>query len=165
MAHEFEVQIDWIGNTGSGTSGARDFSRNHEILFPGLPSLPGSAAPEFRGDADRYNPEQLLVAAIAQCHMMTYFYLAVQNGIVVTEYRDTATGFLRLHPDGSGEIDRVIVRPRVTLAAGTDLELALSLHDEVGKYCFIARSVNCEIVHEVQQNLVDTEHVGESGTR
>ena len=144
---------------GTGTSGARDFSRNHEIAFPGLPVLAGSAAPEFRGDAGRYNPEQLLVASVAQCHMMTYFYLAVKHGIVVTEYRDNAVGYLRLNPDDSGEIYRVLLRPEVTISADSDPDLARSLHAEVHKYCFIARSVNCEIVHEVTQR-VEGEHHG-----
>ena len=158
MAHEFPVSIEWQGNTGTGTSGARDFSRNHEIGFPNLPPLPGSAAAEFRGEARHYNPEQLFVAAIAQCHMMTYFYLAVKRGIVVTDYRDNAIGFLRLNPDDSGEIYRVLLRPEVVISAESDPEIALGLHAEVHKYCFIARSVNCEIVHEVTQTVEGEAH-------
>lgn len=151
----FQVTITWTGNLGTGTSGVRDFSRDHDVDFPGAPALatlPGSAAPEFRGDPERYNPEQLLVASAAQCHMLTYFWLAARAGLRVTEYRDKAIGTLTVHPDGSGEISRILLKPQIVISpegeAGADTELAVQLHSEVAQYCFIARSLNVAIEHE-----------------
>jgi organic hydroperoxide reductase OsmC/OhrA len=67
---------------------------------------------------------------------------------VVTDYRDEATGMLRLNRDGSGQFERVTLRPRVTLADGGQAELAARLHHEANQVCFIARSVNFPVEHE-----------------
>jgi organic hydroperoxide reductase OsmC/OhrA len=69
--HRYAVQVTWTGNTGAGTSGYRAYSRNHTVATQGRPDLLGSADPTFRGDDDRWNPEQLLLAALAQCHMLS----------------------------------------------------------------------------------------------
>ncbi|MDT7585083.1 MAG: hypothetical protein QOE32_2633, partial [Pseudonocardiales bacterium] len=69
-AHRYTVEVTWTGNTGTGTSGYRDFSRDHEVRGDGKPVLPGSSDPAFRGDPGRYNPEELLVAALSQCHLL-----------------------------------------------------------------------------------------------
>ena len=69
--HRYSLTVQWTGNLGEGTSSYRGYSRDHDVLIPGLPVLPGSADPTFHGDRDRYNPEQLLLAALAQCHMLS----------------------------------------------------------------------------------------------
>ena len=63
-AHQYEVEVSWTGNLGSGTSSYRAYSRDHDIAFPGKPVLHGSSDPSFRGDPQRYNPEELLVASL-----------------------------------------------------------------------------------------------------
>ncbi|WP_157155587.1 MULTISPECIES: OsmC family protein [unclassified Diaminobutyricimonas] len=149
--HHFEVSLRWTGNRGTGTSGTRDFSREHLLQIDGKPDLLGSAAPVFRGDADRWNPEELLIAALAQCHMMSYFYVATRDGIVVTDYTDAATGTIRMRGAG-GSFTSVTLRPRMTIAAG-DLDLAHRLHDEAEQLCFIAQSVNFPVIHEPEITL------------
>ncbi|MEA5455288.1 OsmC family protein [Sinomonas sp. JGH33] len=140
--HHYSVTVAWTGNRGTGTSGYRAYSRDHDIALPGLPVLPGSSDPAFRGDKGRYNPEQLLLAALSQCHMLSYLHVAVNHGVVVTAYTDEAEGTMRLNRDGSGEFTEVVLRPRVELADESQRELADSLHDEAHHLCFIARSVN-----------------------
>lgn len=146
--HRYELAVQWTGNLGEGTSSYRGYSRDHNVLIPGLPVLKGSADATFHGDRERYNPEQLLLAALAQCHMLSYLHVAVRHGVVVTEYRDEASGLLRLNRDGSGQFERVTLRPRVTLADGGQAELAARLHHEANQVCFIARSVNFPVNHE-----------------
>lgn len=92
--HFYEINVNWTGNRGSGTSGYKDYGRDHAIAAVGLPVLLGSADRTFHGDTDRWNPEQLLVTALAQCHMLSYLHVAVMHGVVVTKYEDTATGTL-----------------------------------------------------------------------
>jgi organic hydroperoxide reductase OsmC/OhrA len=69
-SHRYETTVTWTGNTGTGTSGYRDYQRTHEISAAGKPTLPGSSDPAFRGDPARWNPEELLVASLSQCHML-----------------------------------------------------------------------------------------------
>jgi organic hydroperoxide reductase OsmC/OhrA len=146
--HRYELTVRWTGNSGSGTASYRGYSRDHDILIPGLPVLKGSADPTFHGDRERYNPEQLLLAALAQCHMLSFLHVAVKHGVVVTAYRDEAFGLMTLNRDGSGQFERVTLRPHVTVADAAQVELAGQLHHEANQLCFIARSVNFPVEHE-----------------
>ncbi|MGM9470896.1 OsmC family protein [Pseudarthrobacter sp. YS3] len=146
--HHYALTVLWTGNLGEGTSSYRGYSRDHDVLIPGLPVLPGSADPTFHGDRERYNPEQLLLAALAQCHMLSFLHVAVRHGVVVTDYRDEATGTLRLNRDGSGEFESVTLHPHVILADPAHVALAEQLHREANQVCFIARSVNFPVRHE-----------------
>ena len=146
--HHYDVTVDWTGNLGTGTSSYRAYSRDHTVQLPGLPPLPGSADPTFHGDAERYNPEQLLLTALAQCHMLSYLHVAVQHGVTVTAYRDHATGTMRLNRDGSGQFEEVTLHPEVTVADPAHRELADELHREANRLCFIANSVNFPVHHE-----------------
>lgn len=146
--HHYELTVQWTGNSGAGTASYRGYARDHDILIPGLPVLKGSADPTFHGDRERYNPEQLLLAALAQCHMLSFLHVAVKHGVVVTDYRDEASGLLKLNRDGSGQFERVTLRPRVTVAEPAHAELAGQLHHEANQVCFIARSVNFPVEHQ-----------------
>lgn len=146
--HRYALTVQWTGNLGEGTSSYRGYSRDHDVLIPGLPVIKGSADPTFHGDRERYNPEQLLLAALAQCHMLSYLHVAVKHGVVVTDYRDDASGLLRLNRDGSGQFESVTLRPKVTVADGSQADLAARLHHEANQVCFIARSVNFPVEHE-----------------
>jgi organic hydroperoxide reductase OsmC/OhrA len=146
--HSYEVTVCWTGNRGTGTSGYRDYGREHEVTATGLPRLLGSADPTFHGDRDRWNPEQLLLTALVQCHMLSYLHVAVNNGITVVSYRDTATATLVLNPDGSGQFTSVTLKPQLVITDPAQLELATKLHHEASQKCFIARSVNFPVLHE-----------------
>lgn len=145
--HEYHVEISWTGNRGQGTSGYRSYGRDHIIRAAGLPDLPGTADPSFHGDRDRWNPEQLLLAALSQCHMLSYLHVAVRHGLLVTGYTDAATGTLRLNRDGSGEFLEATLAPCVELADESVRALADSLHTQANATCFIARSVNFPVHH------------------
>ena len=68
--HRYRATIAWTGNTGRGTEAYGAYDRAHDILVEGKPSVLGSADPAFRGDASKHNPEDLLVASLAGCHML-----------------------------------------------------------------------------------------------
>ena len=138
--HTYDIQLAWTGNDGAGTRDYRSYRRDHEIRAAGRPVLAGSSDPVFRGDPERYNPEQLLVAALASCHMLWYLHLCAVNGIVVHDYRDEAQGEMEEGANGAGQFSRVVLRPRVRLSG--DAAKARALHAEAHGYCFIARSVN-----------------------
>jgi len=146
--HRYSVTVEWTGNTGTGTSGYRSYERRHEISAgPGKPAIPGSSDPAFRGDPARWNPEELFVASLSACHKLWYLHLCADAGIVVLKYVDRAEGVMEEAADGSGHFTEVVLHPQVTVAAGTDLEKALDLHDTAHRKCFIARSVNFLVRH------------------
>ncbi|MFT4123758.1 MAG: OsmC family protein [Microbacteriaceae bacterium] len=150
--HHFAVGLEWTGDRGEGTASYRGYGRQNVARAPGKPELLGSAAPVFHGDAGRWNPEELLLAALSECHMLSYLHVAVRHGIVVTGYTDAATGTMRQLGDG-GRFTVATLRPRVTIAAG-DPALATRLHDEAAALCFIAASVSFPVRHEPETVLL-----------
>lgn len=152
--HHYAVELTWTGNTGTGTSGYRDFSRDHELAAPGKPTLPGSSDPAFRGDPSRYNPEELLVGALAQCHMLWFLHLAASAGVVVTGYTDRPEGTMAEGADGGGEFTEVVLRPAVTVTEPGMVDAAAGLHERANELCFIARSVNFPVRHEPSTHAV-----------
>jgi organic hydroperoxide reductase OsmC/OhrA len=140
--HSYAVQIDWTGNTGEGTRTYAGYRRDHIISAVGKPAIPGSSDPNFRGDATRYNPEELLVASLSACHMLWYLHLCSTQKVTVLEYCDQATGEMEETPDGSGRFVSVLLRPMVKISPGDDRAKALALHHKAHEHCFIAKSVN-----------------------
>jgi organic hydroperoxide reductase OsmC/OhrA len=138
--HRFLASLTWTGNRGTGTSAARAFGRDHVVSVDGKPDIHGSAARVFHGDLDRWNPEEMLIAALAQCHLLSYLYVATRAGVVVTGYTDSATGVLAVAADGSGRFREVVLHPRVEFAEPPEDPGAL--HAEAHRLCFIANSVN-----------------------
>ena len=139
--HNYEVRVDWTGNQGTGTASSASYRRDHSIQCDGKPQIEGSSDPAFRGDASRYNPEELLVASLSACHMLWFLHLCAVKHVVVEEYRDTASGVMEERKDGSGAFVRVELRPAVKISTG-DRDRALALHHEAHRCCFIANSVN-----------------------
>ncbi|WP_367139767.1 MULTISPECIES: OsmC family protein [Streptomyces] len=147
--HTYDVAVEWTGNLGSGTDSYRSFSRAHEVLATGKAPIAASSDPAFRGDPARWNPEELLVASVAQCHMLWYLHLCAVGGVTVVDYEDRAHGVMTMDESGGGgRITEVTLRPEVTVAQPSMVEKARALHGEVQSVCFIARSVNFPIRHE-----------------
>ncbi len=146
--HRYEISVSWTGNRGSGTSGYRDYDREHEVSADGRPVIAASSDPAFRGDRCRWSPELELTAALSQCHLLWYLHLCAEAGVVVTEYSDDAYGIMAETADGAGHFTEVILRPHVTVAASDMIETAMSLHSQASAKCFIARSVNFPVRHE-----------------
>lgn len=140
--HQYQVEVKWTGNTGQGTAGYRAYDRAHEISVAGKPIIPGSSDPAFRGDPTRYNPEELLVASLSTCHMLWYLHLCADAKIVVTEYRDNPIGIMTETKDGGGRFTEVMLKPVVTVAAGSDSALVEQLHEKAHHLCFVAKSMN-----------------------
>lgn len=148
--HTYNVQVEWTGNRGSGTSEYRAYGREHSISAAGKADIAGSSDPAFRGNAERWNPEDLLVASASACHQLWYLHLCADAGVRVLRYVDRATGTMR---DGErGRFTRIVLRPHVVIRAGDDADLAARLHHEAHARCYIANSTNfpidCEPVIE-----------------
>jgi organic hydroperoxide reductase OsmC/OhrA len=153
--HDYSATIKWTGNTGTGTSGYRNYERQHEISAgPEKPPIPGSSDPAFRGDASRWNPEDLLVASLSACHQLWYLHLCAEAGIVVVSYIDHAEGVMEETPDGSGHFERVVLHPQIRVMPGSDIEKARALHHTAHAKCFIANSVNFPVLHEAEISVV-----------
>lgn len=146
--HHYYAKTVWTGNRGTGTSDYKGYDRNHVVDVPGKATLACSSDPKFRGDKTRHNPEDLLVASVSSCHMLWYLHLCASNGVVVIEYSDEASGVMEENKDGSGQFTEITLKPRVTVAHESMVEMANALHHDANKMCFIARSVNFPVHHK-----------------
>jgi organic hydroperoxide reductase OsmC/OhrA len=147
--HRYQLTITWTGNRGTGTSGYRAYARDHEISAEGKNALVQcSSDPSFQGDPSRYNPEELLLASLSACHMLWFLHLCADAGIVVSSYRDSATGVMAQHADGSGEFTKVTLHPLVAISDSSRAADTTALHTKAHHLCYIARSVNFPVEHE-----------------
>jgi organic hydroperoxide reductase OsmC/OhrA len=147
MAHEhhYAARLVWTGAERGSTKDYRSYSREYRVEIEGKPPLTGSADPTFLGDASKHNPEDLLVASLSACHMLTYLAECARAGIEVVAYEDRASGKMAFK-DRKMRFVEVTLAPEVTIAAG-DLAQAEALHANAHDGCFIASSVNFPVLH------------------
>ena len=149
--HTYRTATTWTGNLGEGTSSYTAYLRNFTVSAEGKPDLHGSADPAFRGDAGRWNPEEMLLAAVSACHKLWYLHLCADAGICVTAYTDHAKAVMdegsRTQP---GRFVKATLRPQVTITQAQHIEQAKALHHEAHRLCFIANSLNFEVECECE---------------
>lgn len=146
--HKYTAAIAWTGNRGEGTRTYRGYDRTWEIRTPGKPPVACSNDPLLGGNPALHNPEDLLLSALASCHMLWYLHLASNAGITVIAYEDTPEAVGESEPDGAGRFLRATLRPKVTVLTGTDLAKADAIHRKIHDVCYIARSVNFPVSYE-----------------
>lgn len=139
--HRYEGRLDWTGTARQDAAGALRLERQYLIEFDGIAPLPGSAPAVFNGEADKHNPETLVVSALMACHHLTYLALAEKARIRVLAYSDQAVGTLALR-DGKMRFVDALLRPRVQVADAADMARAQALHERAHANCFIANSMN-----------------------
>ena len=145
--HEFPCRLVWTGAAKGGTTNYETYSRECRVDFPGKPSIRGTSAPAFRGDPALADPESLLVASLSMCHFLSYAALCARKGVNVIAYDDEAIGKME-RVDRVFKFTDVLLKPHVTIAPGSDPELARSLHVNAHHDCFIANSVNFPVRNE-----------------
>lgn len=145
--HRYETALAW--SDPAGTRDYRGYAREHTVTAPGRPVLTGSADRAFRGDPTRWNPELLLLAALSECHLLSYLSFCAHAGVVVTAYADTATATMVQEGQG-GRFTEAVLHPRVQVAEAGMVEAATALHEPAHAACFIASSVAFPVRHEVE---------------
>lgn len=145
--HHYKATIQWTGNKGTGTSGYRNYERSHTISIENKAIIEGSSDPSFRGDQTKYNPEEMLLASLSSCHMLWYLHFCSEEGIIVTEYIDHATGIMAEKENGSGYFKEVTLHPTVIVTEESMVKKANELHHKASEFCFIANSVNFPVKH------------------
>jgi organic hydroperoxide reductase OsmC/OhrA len=147
MAHDYTSHVVWTGNRGEGTAHYRAYDRTWDVAVPGKAVIHCSNDPLLGGDPGKMNPEDLLLSALAACHMLWYLHYASDAGITVTGYEDSPIGRGEVGRGGAGRFVGATLRPVVRVKAGTDLALAAEIHHRIPEVCFIARSVNFPVDH------------------
>jgi organic hydroperoxide reductase OsmC/OhrA len=127
------------------------YNRAHEWRFAAT-TVPASATKDYRGDAERVNPEEALVAALSSCHMLTFLAIAAKRKLSLDSYSDDAVGVMEKNEAGRLAITRVTLRPKIVWSEGITVprEDLDRMHHEAHEGCFIANSVKTEVTVEQQ---------------
>ena len=142
--HRYSTHLSWRGSTGVGY---REYSRRHAIVAPPAAEIPMSADPQFRGDSDRVNPEQLLVMAASSCQLLSFLAAAARAGIDVIDYEDHAEGLMPQEGNPM-RIERIRLAPVIRVAPGTNRDRVRSLVGEAHNSCYIANSLTSTVTIE-----------------
>ncbi|MFQ5786176.1 MAG: OsmC family protein, partial [Alphaproteobacteria bacterium] len=110
--HRFACTTRWTGADRGPILSYDDYSRDHMIEIAGKPALACSADGTFLGDSSRHNPEDLLVAALSACHLLSYLAFCARAGVAVVAYEDAAEGTMTVR-DRRMRFTEVVLRPRV----------------------------------------------------
>ena len=146
---EHRVQLSW--ERGGSEFRYETYPRDHRWRFAGGVEVPASAAPDFRGDPKRVDPEAAFVAALSSCHMLSFLAIASRKRMVVDSYEDDAIGYLQKNEAGKLAITRVVLRPRVAFAGAAPAPDAVTdLHERAHRECFIANSVRTDVSVEAR---------------
>lgn len=136
--HTYDTNVIWQGSTAEGY---RAYSRTHTArATPAEMSLALSADPHFLGDATALNPEQLVVMAASSCQLLSFLSVVALRGIDVRGYEDDAQGSMddSISP---AALTRILLRPVITVAPGTDPAAVLDAVREAHAGCYIANSL------------------------
>ncbi|HET8714326.1 MAG TPA: OsmC family protein [Holophagaceae bacterium] len=144
MAHTYPFAITWSGDTL-----AEPYARDASASAPGKAPISVSSAAEYGGSADRWNPEDLLGAALANCHMLTFLALCAKTRTRVLAYEDRAESVLET-VDKVTSIAEIRLRPTITVAPGTDAAKVKELFEKAHKYCFVANSIKSRVTMDPQ---------------
>ena len=145
--HNYKLTTIWTGNKGTGTSNVRTYDRSHTVTIAGKPELHLTTDNPAVGDKTKLNPEDLLVAAISSCHMLSYLYVCALEGIVIVEYKDNATGIMIENEKGGGQFKEVTLNPVFSVAESSMIDKAIALHHKAHELCYIANSVNFPVLN------------------
>jgi organic hydroperoxide reductase OsmC/OhrA len=143
---EHVAEIEWKRQTESF---AYDhYNRSHDWRFDGGVVVPGSAAPGYKGEPDRVDPEEAFVAALSSCHMLTFLAIAAKKKLTVDAYEDRAVGRMEKNANGKLAVTSVDLHPKVTFAPGVEVDAATlkKLHHDAHENCFIAQSVKTLVI-------------------
>ncbi len=139
--HTYTLNLMWRGKTDD----PRTYDRSYILSGNGKTEIAGSADAWSRGDAKKWNPEEMLLASMASCHMLWYLYLCTSAKIVVTEYQDHPTGILNINPEGKSSFAEATLTPQIVITDPSRIEDAIALQKQAHDKCFIINSVNFEV--------------------
>ena len=146
--HEYRATTTWRRTSADFTY--ESYNRAHEVQFGGGEVVPWSAAPEFKGEANRVNPEEAFVASLSTCHMLTFLAVAARKRFTIDSYVDEAVGVMEKNAQGKYWVSRVTLRPKVTFSGDRQpsTQEISELHHAAHDNCFVANSVKSEVTVE-----------------
>lgn len=153
--HHYELDVTWIGNTGTGTSGYREYDRAHDVSADGKPTIAGSADPRSAATHSAGTRGAFGGLAVAVPHVVGS-RAVLAGGHRRHRIHRPAVGHHGANPDGGGYFTEVVLRPVVEIADDRHREALTSVHERAHHLCFIANSVNFDVRCEAQVSVAES---------
>ena len=136
----FKIKTSW-----QNTFTKESYIRYHKTYVSGKQEINTSAAEDYSGNPNMTNPEELLAAALASCHMLTFLAISLKSGFLVESYDDEAWALLDKNDEGMLSITKITLHPQIKFKGDKlpDAEKIISMHEKAHKNCFIANSIKC----------------------
>lgn len=121
------------------------------LSAPGLEPIPSAAPAEFGGPGNRWSPESLLVAAVADCFVLSFRAVARASRFEWFVLDCDVEGTLE-RKDGLNQFTRFATRARLEVPDGADVERARKLLEKAEQLCLITNSLKgeCDLTVDVQ---------------
>ncbi|MFO1392895.1 MAG: OsmC family protein [Steroidobacteraceae bacterium] len=113
------------------------------VSSPGLPTLATAPPAEFDGPGDRWSPETLLCAAVADCYLLSFRGVARAGKIAWKSLGCSVRGTLE-RVEGKTRFTRIEVEAALVVPEGTDHEKAAQAMERAEKVCLISNSLVAE---------------------
>lgn len=153
-AHHYRTDLVWQGSTGLGY---RSYDRAHRVRTDQAGAeLLLSSDPAFRGDPSKFNPEQLLLAALSSCQLLSFLAVAARRHLDVVSYRDSAAATM---PMPSAWMETVTLRPVIEVRPPAEVAAVMAMVSQAHEECFISRSVKSEVTVKAQVTVLEGSHL------
>lgn len=154
VAYTFEITLTFPADAAQTMLPDANYSRNSWLRAAGKNDVAASSPAGYGGDPTRYNPEELMLMSLSQCHMLTYLAIAAKKQLKILAYEDRVTAQLGVGKiggigvEGRISMQQATLHPRVTVPKGTNLDDARNIHVKAHANCFMANSVNFPVTTE-----------------
>lgn len=145
--HTYDLNLQWTGNTGSGTMKLNAYKPAHSISHDHKATILCSTPAVFGGEQEKYSPEELLIASLSNCHMVIYLYLCALNKVNVIAYSDKPVITTEISDEGKVAITQAALNPQVVVSDTSMLDKANELHHEAHLLCPIANACKFPVHH------------------
>lgn len=147
---EHKVVIEWIRNTPDFLY--QTYNRTHTIIYSGGKKIQASNPPQYFGEAEFPNPEELLLSALSSCYMQTFLAVACKFGFIIDNYLDNATGITGVNEKGKNCITEITLNAKVTFSGANKPDSAIlnKIRDKSHDYCFISNTVNSSLTINIE---------------
>lgn len=113
------------------------------VSSPGLPDLATAPPAEFDGPGDRWSPETLLCAAVADCFLLSFRGVARAGKLPWTSLRCEVRGTLD-RVEGQTRFTQIEVQATLRVPAGTDRDKAIKAMERAEHVCLVSNSLLAE---------------------
>jgi peroxiredoxin-like protein len=128
----FESDVGWTGE------------RECTICAPGKQEIQLSSPPEFKGRAGVWTPEDMFVASVNVCTLMTFLAYAKHKNLALASYESSVEGVLE-YSNGKYRFTEITLRPHVTVNAQEEVERARAILLDAHNNCLISNSIVAQV--------------------